>query len=95
MFKRITKLMTEIIDLHDFSADIPMLTGDLGAMDLQTVRDINAIMLLKVCDVYYKSTIMYYCVFIFACWVKVGWLQGDAFCNCGCKVELLAKTKGV
>ncbi len=38
---------------------------------------------------------MYYCVFIFACCVKVGWLQGDAFCNCGCKVELLVKTEGV
>ncbi len=40
MFKRITKLMREIIDLHDFSADFTMLTGDLGAMDLQTVTEI-------------------------------------------------------
>ncbi len=40
MFKRITKLMREIIDLHDFSADLQMLTGDLGAMDLQTVTEI-------------------------------------------------------
>ncbi len=39
MFKRITKLR-EIIDLHDFSADLQMLTGDLGAMDLQTVTEI-------------------------------------------------------
>ncbi len=27
-------------------------------------------MMLKVCAVYYKSTVMYYCVFIFACYVK-------------------------
>ncbi len=32
--------MREIIDLHDFSADLQMLTGDLGAMDLQTVTEI-------------------------------------------------------
>ncbi len=40
MFKRITKLMREIIDLHDFSVDLQMLTGDLGAMELQTVTEI-------------------------------------------------------
>ncbi len=40
MFKRITKLMREIIDLHDFSADLQMLTDDLGTMDLQTVTEI-------------------------------------------------------
>ncbi len=43
MFKRITKLMREIIDLHDFSADLQMLTGDLGAMDLQTVTEIKTL----------------------------------------------------
>ncbi len=40
MFKRTTKLMREIIDLHDFSVDLKMLTGDLGAMELQTVTEI-------------------------------------------------------
>ncbi len=40
MFKRITKLMREIIDLHDFSIDLQMLTDDLGTMDLQTVTEI-------------------------------------------------------
>ncbi len=29
--------MREIIDLHDFSADLQMLTGDLGAMDLTEI----------------------------------------------------------
>ncbi len=34
-------------------------------------------------------------VFIFACYVKKdGWTKGDAFCNCGCRMELLAKTEG-
>ncbi len=61
--------MREIIDLHDFSADLQMLTGALGAMDLIMLLKVS-IMLLKVCAVYYKSTIMYYCVFIFACYVK-------------------------
>ncbi len=28
--------MREIIELHNFSADLQMLTGDLGAMELQT-----------------------------------------------------------
>ncbi len=40
MFKRITKLMREIIYLHDFSADLQMLTDDIGTMDLQTVTEI-------------------------------------------------------
>ncbi len=40
MFKRITKLMREIIDLYDFSADLQMLTDDLGTMDLQIVTEI-------------------------------------------------------
>ncbi len=29
-----------VIDLHDFSTDLQMLTDDLGAMDLQTVTEI-------------------------------------------------------
>ncbi len=33
--------MREIIDLHDFSAELQMLTNDLGAMELQTpIREI-------------------------------------------------------
>ncbi len=32
--------MREIIDLYDFSADLQMLTDDLGTMDLQTVTEI-------------------------------------------------------
>ncbi len=40
MYKRITKLMREIIDLHEFSVVLQMLTGDLGAMELQTSTEI-------------------------------------------------------
>ncbi len=40
MYKRITKLMREIIDLYNFSVDLQMLTGDLGAMELQTFTEI-------------------------------------------------------
>ncbi len=62
MYKRITKLMREIIDLHNFSADLQMLTGDLGAMELQTFTEIYV--RLRVGAVYYKSTIISYCVVI-------------------------------
>ncbi len=93
MFKRITKLMREIIDLHDFSVDLQTLTGDLGAMELQLLQRYKCRnVVLKVCAVYYKSTIMNYCVVIFACYVRERLNARRCILQCGCRMELLAKT---
>ncbi len=36
---------------------------------------------------------MYYCVYFCLLCKRDGWTKGDAFCNCGCRMELLAKTE--
>ncbi len=36
---------------------------------------------------------MYYCVYFCLLCKRDGWTKGDAFCNCSCRMELLAKTE--